>query len=175
MLPRSLQEPLAAQLCRRAEWHQRDLGRGLGRVALPDAFDVKDAGAATSLRWQFVFAWRQLSRDPRGEERRRHHRHEGVVRRAVPQAVDGLGWSKRASCHTLRHRFATHLLELGSDIGTVQELLGHAAVNTTMIYTHVSQQGVSGVRSPLDALAPPPPVGAGPGFRDEVVSTGART
>lgn len=155
MLPLGIRERLAEQVRQRQVLHERDLARGLGRVALPDALDVKYPAAPTSLDWQFVFASRQLSRDPRSGELRRHHVFEGAVQRGVATAVRGLGLKKRVSCHTLRHSFATHLLELGYDIRTVQELLGHADVSTTMIYTHVSQQGAAGLRSPLDALPPP--------------------
>jgi integron integrase len=156
MLPRGVRDQLAEQLRQRQVLHERDRARGLGRVALPDALAVKYPAAPTSLEWQFVFASRQLSRDPRGGEWRRHHVYEGAMQRAVAAAVRGLGLKKRVSCHVLRHSFATHLLEQGHDIRTVQELLGHADVSTTMIYTHVSQQGVAGVRSPLDALASSP-------------------
>ncbi|HEY7314883.1 MAG TPA: integron integrase [Gemmataceae bacterium] len=156
MLPLGVRERLAEQVRQRQLLHQRDLARGLGRVALPDALAVKYPSAPTLLEWQFLFASRQLSRDPRSGEPRRHHVFEGAVQRGVTTAVRGLKLNKRISCHTLRHSFATHLLELGYDIRTVQELLGHADVSTTMIYTHVSQQGVSGVCSPLDALGLPP-------------------
>ena len=102
------------------------------------------------LLWQFVFPSRKLSVDPRSGVQRRHHAHEVAVSRAITQAVRKAGLTKRASAHTLRHSFATHLLENGYDIRTVQELLGHVSVETTMIYTHVLQQGGRGVKSPLD-------------------------
>src|SRR5262249_47971742 len=124
---------------------------------------VKYPGAPTALGWQFVFASRCLSCDPRSGNRGRHHLHEGRVHFAVTTAVRSLGWTKRVTCHTLRHSFATHLLEMGHDLRTVQELLGHQDVRTTMIYTHVLDNGGARIRSPLDALAAaaPQPVAVG--------------
>jgi hypothetical protein len=119
---------------------------------MPDALAVKFPGADHSLARQFVFASSKLSRCPRTGRWGRHHVHEGGVQRAITMAVRSLGWAKRATCHTLRHSFATHLLESGQDIRTVQELLGHNDVRTTMIYTHVMEKAATRVASPLDVL-----------------------
>jgi integron integrase len=153
-LPEACRPRLAAQVERVGKLHARDVARGGGQVWLPYALAKKYPQAPRELGWQFVFASPRTSRDPREPDagERRHHVHETVVRKAVHRAVRDAGLVKRASCHTLRHSFATHLLEDGQDIRTIQELLGHRDVSTTMIYTHVSSVGATGVRSPLDRL-----------------------
>ena len=149
-LPRMAVEPLRQQIEDIKQRHARDVAAGYGEVYLPNALGVKYPNAARELAWQYVFASEQLSIDPRSGLTRRHHINEKGLQRAVKQAVAKAGVHKKASCHTFRHSFATHLLERGNDIRTVQELLGHKDVRTTMIYTHVLKRGGLGVASPLD-------------------------
>jgi len=149
-LPEQAVEPLRARIAHVAARHADDVKAGYGGVYLPNALATKFPNAATELAWQFVFASEQLSTDPRSGEVRRHHVNEKGVQRAVKNAVRAAEIHKKASCHTFRHSFATHLLERGYDIRTVQELLGHKDIRTTQIYTRVLKRGGLGVASPLD-------------------------
>jgi integron integrase len=152
MLPGFTRPALVAHLEKIREQHQRDLEAGAGRAPLPGALDRKYPRADTSWGSQFVFPASPICRDPRWGPPVRFHLHESAIQRAVADAVRRAGLTKRASCHTLRHSFATHLVEDGYDIRTIQELLGHRDVATTMIYTHVLNRGAMGVRSPADRL-----------------------
>ena len=150
MLPPSLSEPLRKQLWRAKALYEMDVREGFGRVYLPYALSRKYPNAEREWCWQYVFPARQRSPDPRTGREQRHHISETTLQKAVRAAIRCAGITKPGSCHTLRHSFATHLLEAGYDIRTIQELMGHSDVQTTMIYTHVLNRGGKGVKSPLE-------------------------
>jgi integrase len=145
-------EPIVRQMDDVRTLHQRDGADGGGWVTLPDGFARKHPGAGRELGWQYLFPANRVREHPETGQKRRGHLHPSAVQRAVKAAVRRAGITKRASCHSLRHSFATHLLEDGYDIRTIQELLGHRSVRTTMIYTHVLNRGGLGVVSPLDRI-----------------------
>ena len=151
LLPEKCVQPLKSQLLKVKTLHENDIKKGGGSVALPKALNRKYTSASKEIKWQFVFPSITVSKNPQAGVLMRWHIHDSSVSRALKKAVRLAGVEKRVSCHTLRHSFATHLLERGYDIRTVQELLGHKDVRTTMIYTHVMKKGPLSVKSPLDS------------------------
>ena len=152
MLPVMIHEPLKEHLNHVRAIHEQDLKDGCGKVLMPNALEWKYPNAASEWCWQWIFPQQRRWRDSRTGWQGRHHMDESIIQRAVKEAVRNAGLTKRATCHTFRHSFATRLLEDGYDIRTIQELLGHKDVKTTMIYTHVLNRGPTGVRSPIDRI-----------------------
>lgn len=152
MLPQKLIQPLKQQIYQVEELHKKDISDGYGEVYLPDALNRKYPSAAKETAWQFLFPSGQIGKDPRSHALRRHHLHPSALTKQVRRAVRESGVNKPARTHSFRHSFATHLLEAGYDIRTIQVLLGHSDVTTTEIYTHVINRGGSGVMSPADRL-----------------------
>ena len=152
MLPNIVVDTLKRHLEKAKDLHERDIKDGFGQVYLPYALEKKYKNANRSWGWQYVFPASRRSIDPRSGNERRHHVSESVIQKAVKNSIRQNGIAKDGSCHTLRHSFGTHLLEAGYDIRTIQELMGHKDVNTTMIYTHVLNRGGKGVQSPGDRL-----------------------
>ena len=150
VLPNSLRDDIQLQISRVNLRHQQDMKDGLGEVYMPYALDKKYPSAKISTEWQFLFPSARISKDPRSGVERRHHVHQRAIQKAVKESLQKSGIYKQASCHTFRHSFATQLLESGYDIRTIQQLLGHANVETTEIYTHVVKKGGLGVISPID-------------------------